>query len=427
MIAVHRITQPDHELYVNPDLIQVDRGEPGHRDRAHERHQVRRLRDARRGRRARARVARVHRRRRRAPRPRDRPPRRASAGWPRWSSCPRDTAMQTESPATQADYLHSYATRRHGRPQSPRRNGYDMKAITAIGIGVRVRRALRSAPSWRATNPVAFLNIPALILIIRRHRRRDDGLDELSRVHDRAQGSPSCRSRARRSTPPAPSARWSSSPRRRAATACSRSRRTSPRSTTRSPARACSWSSTAPTPTSSRAILESEIDGMAARHAQERQAVRDRRRLRADARHHRHRHGPGPRAREPGRRRPTLGPAISGAFIATLYGVGSANLIFLPIGNKLKEMSASRGQPPHDDPRGDPLDPGRRQPARAVREARDVRRRRPTAAAEQTAEDGAALGGAAGGGVSGGTHAAAAAGAAGTAAAGTRAATSAGS
>ena len=37
----------------------------------------------------------------------------------------------------------------------------------------------------------------------------------------------------------------------------------------------------------------------------------------------------------------TLGPAISGAFIATLYGVSSANLIFLPIGNKLKEMSAT--------------------------------------------------------------------------------------
>ena len=36
----------------------------------------------------------------------------------------------------------------------------------------------------------------------------------------------------------------------------------------------------------------------------------------------------------------TLGPAISGAFIATLYGVGSANLILLPIGNKLKELSS---------------------------------------------------------------------------------------
>src|SRR5947199_231969 len=36
----------------------------------------------------------------------------------------------------------------------------------------------------------------------------------------------------------------------------------------------------------------------------------------------------------------TLGPAISGAFIATLYGVGSANVVFLPTANKLKSMSA---------------------------------------------------------------------------------------
>ncbi len=35
----------------------------------------------------------------------------------------------------------------------------------------------------------------------------------------------------------------------------------------------------------------------------------------------------------------TLGPAIASAFLATLYGVGSANLVFLPIGNKLKELS----------------------------------------------------------------------------------------
>jgi chemotaxis protein MotA len=35
----------------------------------------------------------------------------------------------------------------------------------------------------------------------------------------------------------------------------------------------------------------------------------------------------------------TLGPAISGAFIATLYGVGSANVIFLPTANKLKSLS----------------------------------------------------------------------------------------
>jgi len=34
-----------------------------------------------------------------------------------------------------------------------------------------------------------------------------------------------------------------------------------------------------------------------------------------------------------------LGAAIAGAFIATLYGVGSANLIFLPVANKLKELA----------------------------------------------------------------------------------------
>jgi chemotaxis protein MotA len=36
----------------------------------------------------------------------------------------------------------------------------------------------------------------------------------------------------------------------------------------------------------------------------------------------------------------SLGHSIAGAFIATLYGVGSANLIFIPVANKLKELSA---------------------------------------------------------------------------------------
>lgn len=35
-----------------------------------------------------------------------------------------------------------------------------------------------------------------------------------------------------------------------------------------------------------------------------------------------------------------MGPAIATAFVATLYGVGIANLIFLPIGSKLKRRSA---------------------------------------------------------------------------------------
>lgn len=34
-----------------------------------------------------------------------------------------------------------------------------------------------------------------------------------------------------------------------------------------------------------------------------------------------------------------LGPAISGAFMATLYGVGAANVVLMPIANRLKELS----------------------------------------------------------------------------------------
>lgn len=35
----------------------------------------------------------------------------------------------------------------------------------------------------------------------------------------------------------------------------------------------------------------------------------------------------------------TLGPAVSSAFIATLLGIGSANVIYLPIANRLKSLS----------------------------------------------------------------------------------------
>lgn len=37
----------------------------------------------------------------------------------------------------------------------------------------------------------------------------------------------------------------------------------------------------------------------------------------------------------------TLGPAISSAFIATLLGIGSANVIYLPIGGRLKALSSA--------------------------------------------------------------------------------------
>ena len=40
----------------------------------------------------------------------------------------------------------------------------------------------------------------------------------------------------------------------------------------------------------------------------------------------------------------TLGPAISGAFIATLLGVGAANIVFLPVATRLKQLSEGEVQ-----------------------------------------------------------------------------------
>ncbi|HEV3001937.1 MAG TPA: flagellar motor protein [Solirubrobacteraceae bacterium] len=40
----------------------------------------------------------------------------------------------------------------------------------------------------------------------------------------------------------------------------------------------------------------------------------------------------------------TLGPAISGAFIATLLGVGAANIVMLPVAERLKQLSGGEVQ-----------------------------------------------------------------------------------
>jgi chemotaxis protein MotA len=40
----------------------------------------------------------------------------------------------------------------------------------------------------------------------------------------------------------------------------------------------------------------------------------------------------------------TLGPSISGAFIATLYGVGAANVILLPVALRLKQLSDTEAE-----------------------------------------------------------------------------------
>ena len=69
----------------------------------------------------------------------------------------------------------------------------------------------------------------------------------------------------------------------------------------------------------------------------------------------------------------TLGPSISGAFIATLMGVGAANVVFLPVATPPEGPVARRAPRAQPGPRGHPLDPGRRQPARRVREADEPR------------------------------------------------------
>jgi len=40
----------------------------------------------------------------------------------------------------------------------------------------------------------------------------------------------------------------------------------------------------------------------------------------------------------------SLGTGIAVAFVATIYGVGLANLVFLPVGNKLKIIIERRSQ-----------------------------------------------------------------------------------
>ena len=86
----------------------------------------------------------------------------------------------------------------------------------------------------------------------------------------------------------------------------------------------------------------------------------------------------------------TLGPSISAAFVATLLGVASANVIYLPISRAPEAALPGRAPRPRADRRGHPLDPGRRQPARRPGEAHHLRpagaarRRRRSAKAART-------------------------------------------
>ena len=67
-----------------------------------------------------------------------------------------------------------------------------------------------------------------------------------------------------------------------------------------------------------------------------------------------------------------LGKSIATAFIATLYGVLSANVFWLPVGERLKQRNKEEVGRAHAGRRRRPGRAGGRQPARRAREARGV-------------------------------------------------------
>ena len=167
------------------------------------------------------------------------------------------------------------------------------------------------------------------------------------------------------------------------------------RSRTRTPRRACSSSSTAPTPTSSPTSSSPRTTRCAS--ATPRPCSRSTRpaatprRWASSAPSSASIHVLGNLDKPE-----TLGPSISAAFIATLLGVATANVIYLPISARLQAALAGGAALPLADRRGHPLDPGRRQPARRPGEAHHLRpavpaprrgrsRQRPAAAAEKAA------------------------------------------
>ena len=254
-----------------------------------------------------------------------------------------------------------------------------MKQTTAAGIGGAFVMLLL-AVIMEGGNPMAFINIPAFLIVV------GGTVLRAARVHEHGGRDAPCRSSrssrsraARRRRPGGGAGRWSASPRRRAGRGCSRSRRSSRRSTTSTRRRASSWSWTAPTRRSSGRSSSPRSTAWASATRRTPSCSR-RRRLRADARHPRHRPVARARAREPlepGRARPLDRRRVHRDALRRRR----ANIIFLPIGNKLKGMSEVEVNYRDDAARGRPRDPGRRQPAHARRAARDVPRSRRARAA----------------------------------------------
>ncbi len=122
-----------------------------------------------------------------------------------------------------------------------------------------------------------------------------------------------------------------------------------------------------------KSILDAETDGMVARHAPGREDLRDRRRLRADPGDPRHGHEPRARAREP--RLARLARPLDRRRVHRDALRRRQREPDLPADLEQAQGALRRRAPvPRDADRGDPLDPGRRQPAPAPGEARDLPR-----------------------------------------------------
>ena len=215
-----------------------------------------------------------------------------------------------------------------------------MKPATGIGIGVAT-----SGSCWRddgGHQPAAFIDIPALHHHPRRHRRRHDG----ERRHGGDEADPR-RSTSSSSTLSRPTCRAASTllvslaeqARREGLLALDAAGRA--RSTTSSPARACSSSSTASTRISCARSWRPRSTAWSARHHVGAATVREGRRLRPDDGHHRHRHGARPRAPEPVGAVDARPGDLQRVHRHADGRRHAPTSIYLPVANRLKALSAA--------------------------------------------------------------------------------------
>jgi chemotaxis protein MotA len=212
-----------------------------------------------------------------------------------------------------------------------------MKAATAIGIGVAIAMLLLSS-MMEGTSPAAFLDIPALMIVLGGTggaTLASVGMQSMKRV-------PSLYKMTFSAQPPEMRARLdllvtlADKARREGLLALDAMLSDIDDAFTRN---ALQLVVDGADPEMVHAIMEAEIDGMAARH-------------KAAAMPFEKAGGFAPTMGILGTvmglvhvlqnlsAPSTLGPAISSAFLATLMGVGSANVIFLPVANRLKAISS---------------------------------------------------------------------------------------